>query len=342
MQSGSLSVGEYRERDAMRTGDELAQQLQAAYAHLCHTFGLLEETEIETGRMANGWAPKAMLAHVAFWDDYQTKRMVAAYQGASATTGFARPAQDNDARARLDNDRPWVDILAAADGARQQMIDFARSLDDTALTQPYPEGERTLLLQGLLEHMVRHTRLHSQELHHYAGSLQRWSRAALRAFLVQQHNNLLDGISGLDEATIISTQVCGHWTIRDVLVHLLAWHEFGYMVVKEWPNVASEALSPWLDGNGVDDINANLLADRAELTMIDICDGLMTYHRRLIGRFDAASDAELNQAGDYGWGETGLFSGFFYDLALHDAEHAEDIWRFRAGESKTVDSKTVN
>ena len=30
----------------------------------------------------------------------------------------------------------------------------------------------------------------------------------------------------------------------------------------------------------------------------------------------------------------GLLSGFFYGLALHSAEHAEDIWRFRAGEMK--------
>ena len=315
----------------MSRGHELAEQLQAAYASLCRTFGLLEEHEIEAGRMADGWAPKALMAHVAYWDAYQTQRMMAAYQGTSVATGFARPLQDNDARAQLDNDRPWPEILAAADEARQQLIDFALTLDDAALARAYPEGDRTLLLPGLIEHMVRHTRLHSQELHRYAGSLQRWTRADLRAFFMQQHNNLLDGISGLSEATILSTAVCGRWSIRDVLVHLLAWNEYGDLVVKQWPNVASESLSPWLDGNGVDDINANLLAERAELNMIDICDGLMTYHRRLLRHFDGASDTALAGTGDYGWGETGLLSGFFYGLALHSTEHAEDIWRFRAG-----------
>ena len=75
----------------MSRGHELAEQLQAAYASLCRTFGLLEESEIETGRMADGWAPKALMAHVAYWDAYQTQRMMAAYQGTSAVTGFARP-----------------------------------------------------------------------------------------------------------------------------------------------------------------------------------------------------------------------------------------------------------
>lgn len=316
----------------MSTGDELAGQLQAAYASLCRTFGLLDEHEIERGHMENGWTPKTLLAHVAFWDDYQTQRMIAVHRGSAAATGFARPPLHNDERAQLDRGRSWPEILAAADQARQQLIDFATTLDDVALVQPYPEGERTLVLQELLAHMVRHTRLHSQDLYRYAGSLQRWSRADLRAFLLRQHNNLMDGISGLHEATIISTHVCGSWSIRDVLVHLLAWNEYGDIVVKQWPNVASESLSPWLDGNGVDDINANLLAERADLNMIDICDGLMTYHRRLLRHFDGASDETLASIGDYGWSETGLLSGFFYGLALHSAEHAEAIWRFRAGE----------
>ncbi len=314
----------------MDKAQEIAEQLQAAYESLCRTFGLLEMEEIEQGQMAEGWSPKALMAHVAFWDAYQTARMRAAYQGDSATQGFRRPPTDNDERALVDNNRPWAAILLEADTARRQMIEFAQTLDATALATDYPEGERTLSLATLLEHMVRHTRLHAQELQRYCGSMARWSRTDLRAFLIRQHNNLMDGISGLAEATIVTTAVCGTWTIRDLLVHVLSWNEYEYAVLKQWPDAAHESLTPWLDGSGVDKINANLLAERAELNMIDICDGLMTHHRRVLRYFDKCSTEQLAGTGDYGWGEEGTLSNFFYGFALHEAEHAEDIWRYRA------------
>ena len=104
------------------------------------------------------------------------------------------------------------------------------------------------------------------------------------------------------------------------------------MVLHGWPRVAVEKLHPWQGDGDTDALNARLLAERAPLTMIDICDGLMTYHRRILRAFDRASEEELRSSGDYGWGDQGTLSGLFYSFALHEAEHAEAIWRFRAGE----------
>lgn len=314
----------------MSTVEEIPERLQAAYDKLCTIFALLEVEEIEDGRMADGWSPKAMMAHVAFWDDYQTKRMQAAVQGGSAVEGFTAPEIGNDERARLDDARSWNVVLAEADAARHRMIDFARTLDGQMLATEYPEGERLLSVSDLLEHMVRHTRLHAQDLSNFCGSMQRWTQPALRAFLVAQHTHLMDSISHLSEETIVGTTVCGEWSIRDVLVHVLSWNEYQDSVLKQWPDAAHESLTPWLDGNGVDDINANLLAERADLNMIDICDGLMTYHRRTLRYFDGADDEKLAALGDYGWGEQGTLSNFFYGFALHEAEHAADIWSYRA------------
>lgn len=311
---------------------QLADQLQAAYDRLWHTLALLDPAEMETSRLANQWTPKALLAHVAFWDECQRQRMAAALRGETAQTGFVFPPLDNDARAALDEARSWDEVVSAADTARQALIAFARSLDAERLTRDYPEGEQTLSLQKLLTHMVRHTQLHAQELYQYAGSMQRWSRPALRAFVIRQHTNLMDGMSGLTEATMLNTQVCGYWSIRDVLTHVLAWNEFASVVLQGWPRVAVEKLEPWQGAGDTDALNARLLAERAPLNMIDICDGLMTQHRRRLRAFDRASDADLCSSGDYGWGEEGTLSGLFYSFALHEAEHAEAIWRFRAGE----------
>jgi hypothetical protein len=314
----------------MSRAEELADQLQAAYDSLCRTFGLLDLQEIETGQMENDWSPKALMAHVAFWDEYQLARMQAALAGISAQAGFKAPDADNDERAVLDHERSWATILASADHARHRMIEFTQSLDDDKLTATYPEGKDTLSLTRLLEHMVRHTRLHAQELQRYCGSMQRWSRTALRKMIVQQHTNLMDSISHLSEETILTTALYGEWSIRDVLAHVLSWNEYEYTVLQQWPDAAHESLTPWLDGHGIDDINANLLAERADLNMIDICDGLMTYHRRVLRFFDRVTDEKLNKLGDYGWGEEGTLSNFFYGFALHEAEHAADLWRYRA------------
>lgn len=312
---------------------QVADQLQAAYDGLWHMIALLEPSEMDTGRLENQWTPKALLAHVAFWDECQRQRMEAARRGATAQSGFLFPTQDNDERAALDETQSWDKVVAAADTARQALITFARSLSLEDLDRDYPEGEQSLSLAKLLAHMVRHTQLHADELYRYAGSMQRWSRPALRAFIIRQHNNLMDGISGLTEETMIQTQVCGFWSIRDVLTHVLAWNEFEHVVLQGWPCVAVEKIAHWHGDGDTDALNARLLAERTQLTLIEICDGLMTHHRRILRAFDRASDEALRSSGDYGWGDEGTLSGLFYSFALHEAEHAADIWRYRAGQS---------
>ena len=313
-----------------QTPAQIANELQTAFIRLRQTLDLLEPHEIETARLASGWSPKAALAHVAFWDDFQTQRLRTLVAGKTAQPARSAPPLDNDQRAEVDTTRPWDEIVAEAETARAELISFATSLSPDALDTAYAEGEKTLSPVHLLNHMIKHTHLHTREIAHYCGSMQRWSRPALRSFLVKQHANLMDSISGLTEAAILATPVCGAWTMRDVLVHVLSWHEFGYQVLKQWPKADPASLQGWLGEAGTDVINARLLAARADLDMIGVVDWLTTYHRRMIHRFDQFSDAALASQGDYGWGETGEASSFLYELALHDAEHAEQIWRHRA------------
>lgn len=308
----------------------LLDKLQRSYEDLIHTLALLEPEELESVRLANGWTPKATLAHVAFWDAFQTRRMQAALAGESAATGLQLPDEDNDQRAARDAQRPWAEILAEADAARQGLIDFAASLTPEALARPYPEGERQLDLAALLTHMIKHTREHTWEIQAYARSLERWGREGMRAFLDRQFTHLLDAIGGLDEESLTTVPVCGVWSARDVLAHVLAWEEYGWQVVQQWPQVDRESLAPWLEGEHIDAINARLLAQKEGQTLIDLLDGLATMQRRTLTFFDQASDQLLESQGDYGWGQEGSLLGFLFDLAQHRAEHAGDLWQARA------------
>ncbi len=138
---------------------QLADELAYAISLLWETLAELEPEEIESAPLGGGWTPKAVVAHVAFRDDFQRRRMEAALSGASRH-GFARPTYDNDVRANQDAVRPWAEVHAAAAAARQQLVDFARNAPPAALIQEYPEGERMFSVLGQLRHMVRHTQEH--------------------------------------------------------------------------------------------------------------------------------------------------------------------------------------
>ncbi len=151
----------------MQTGPDYAAELEASFARLLALYDRLTSDEIEGAPLAGGWTPKTILAHVAFWDDYQTRRMEAAREGSSAEIGFPRPGEDNDARMLSDGDRIYASILTEAKGARARMVSFAGGLDAHALAEAYPEGERTLSLAALLRHMIKHTLEHDAELRAY-------------------------------------------------------------------------------------------------------------------------------------------------------------------------------
>jgi uncharacterized damage-inducible protein DinB len=320
----------------MSTPTQLADDLERAYTQLWQTLSLLDAEELDRPCLHGGWSPKAMLAHIAFWDDYQTLRMIAAVNGNSADDGFPRPVEDNDQRAAADGGRAWDEVTQEADANRCRMIDFARSLREEQLTS-YPEGQRQFDLTRQLIHMSRHVRDHAREIAFYCGSLDRWGRAGLRRFVAAQSTNLLDSIGGLSEETITTVPVCGVWTIRDVIAHVASWDEYAVAVVKAWPGVDPSTRARWQitdsGSNDGDAINAQLLADRAHLDAIGVLDDAVTVHRRLLRRFDRCSDDDLNRSGDIGFGLTAPLSYLFFSMAQHTAEHAVDIWTWRVGKA---------
>lgn len=314
------------------TPAELAEELSYSGYLFWETLAELEQEEIESATLPSGWSAKALVAHLAFWDDYQWRRMEAALAGASQREGFARPLTDNDARALEDANRPWAEIEAAAKQARQQLVEFARDLAPEVLAQEFAEGENRLSIRKLLEHMARHVRQHRRDVQAYCGSLERWGRDGLRRLMVEQHDNLMNSMAGLTEETMLSTPVCGAWTIRDVFAHVLSWNEVCSLLLRQWPEPDPEMIREWkwLEGDSMTAMNNRLMAARTHLTMIEIADGLTTEYRRMMRTFDRASDADLRSEG-LTWGGPGVLSNFFYEIFVHEAEHAAQVWAFRAG-----------
>lgn len=321
-----------RNANTIPTPAEMAEELRYSDYLFWETLAELEQEEIESATLPSGWSAKALVAHIAFWDDFQRRRMEAALAGTSQRDGFARPLTDNDARALEDANRPWVEIEAAAKQARRQLVEFASNLSPDVLTQEFAEGENRLSIRKLLEHMARHVRQHRREVQAYCGSLERWGRAGLRRLMVEQHDNLMNSMAGLTEETMLTTQVCGVWTIRDVFAHVLSWNEVCSLLLRQWPEPNPEMIGEWkwLEGDTMTAMNSRLMAARTHLTMIEIADGLTTEFRRMMRTFDRAGDADLRSEG-LTWGGPGTLSNFFYEIFVHEAEHAAQVWAFRAG-----------
>ena len=321
------------------TPAQLADDLVVAMQHFWEAVGEFEAHELETAAIAPGWTPKAVVAHVAFWDDYQRKRIEAALAGTSRE-GYARPATANDARAAADAARSWDEVVEAAVAARAQLVTLARGLRSDALAATYAEGDRQFSVLGQLQHMARHTRQHAAELHAYCGSPARWTRAGMRAMMEEQHANLLDACAGLDEATMLATPVCGGWSIRDVLAHVASLNEYCAILITHWPEPDPATIREWewQPGDTIATQNERLMVPRRAMTLIEIYDALSTYHRRMLTAFDRFSEAELASVGAT-WGEPGPLGCFFYEIYVHEAEHAAQIWAYRAG---VMDEEAAN
>ncbi|MDE0632837.1 MAG: DinB family protein [Caldilineaceae bacterium] len=326
---------------ARALGAEYAERLRRSYLNFRWPLFLLEPDEQTRPCLENGWTPIAAAAHVAYWDNYQLRRMQAAVEPHRKEPGPVS-VETNDEMAAGEN-RSWDTVLGEADEARQALITFALSLTDDQIEAEYVDrGERTRIVKRLLEHMPKHVAEHAVDVHRYCFSTDRWSREQLFSFYRRHCNSLLDAITGLTEESCVTVPVSGNWTVRDLLAHILAWDEYVLELVKRWPDISSpdaqtsgqeirreDELSHWASGD-VDTVNARLHEARAELSMIEVLDGLATCHRRIVSRCRRLSDEEMRTEVEYDAGEKGNVVNLLVSTSAHTADHAAEIYAARA------------
>ena len=306
--------------------EAVAARLQRSYLNFRWPLFLLDPEESARPCLDNGWSPLAMVAHVAFWDSFQLRRMQAAL---NATGPVPSPPRSNDERAENEQ-RSWEAVLAAADEARGDMIEFALSLTAGQIGADYEEnGARRPVLKQLLTHMPRHADEHAQEVHRYCFSLQRWGREGVIRFYRRHFDNLLDGITGLSEHDCVSIAVSGPWSVRDVLVHALVWDEYTWAIVRQWPEVDLTVLDPWISADD-DTVNERLMAGKAGMSMIDLLDRLATVHRRIANRYRSLSDEHVQKEVAYNHVEKGNLIFLLISTSAHTADHAAEIYAARA------------
>ena len=155
----------------------------------------------------------------------------------------------------------------------------------------------------------------------YAG----WGRSALRGFVADQYDCLLDSVGGLTEEELNEPGVVGDWSARDTLAHVLAWEEYGWVILSQWPEPKPGTLTRWEVGDSEAEANALLLDRYAESNLIDVLGDLYTFRRRTLRFIDDCDESRFDSVGSYGWGETGSLTLFLLSMACHCTEHALQI-----------------
>lgn len=337
-------MGDAQSNPIIRVPSELADSLAYSEFLFWETLAELEPEEIESvalgkrddsqgkNELYSGRTAKLMVADMAFCDDLALRRVQATLAGAPLAPRPPRTQQDKEARIQEVAKRSWYEVEQSAKNVREQLVTLARTLQPEQLDLLCGDGGNSLSVGQQLQERIDVARSHRHHVQAYCGSLDRWGRAGLRRLMVDQHDNLMNGMAGLSEETMLSVQVCGVWSIRDVYAHVLSWNEYCSLLLRKWPEPDPALIAEWtaLEELGMTVMNDRMMDARAHLTMIEIADGLTTEFRRMMRVFDRASDSDLNGVG-LTWGGPGVLSNFFYDVIMHEAEHAAQIWAFRAG-----------
>ena len=141
----------------------------------------------------------------------------------------------------------------------------------------------------------------------------------------QSRLDLSNTIKSLPPEKIVSIQVEGNWTIKDILGHITAWE---LALLKPMQSLAVEgvfSVELVTDGEGYNQDHANHRKDwsleKIQLEMDEVRNKIL----------DAAAkipDEEWSKSFPAPWGGEGTLANHIHGLAWHENEHAEVIQKW--------------
>lgn len=165
--------------------------------------------------------------------------------------------------------------------------------------------------------------------------------------LESAEKSLLASIEGVDEDTVTSVTVCGEWTIKDVLGHIIAWgdelrSEIGEILIDPTPRYNYVISS---DGD-YEEWNRSQAAQKQSSSLHEILAELVRDYDETVGLLERLAPDEMRRRGVVPWRIEGLplpeevtpgtsmsVVGLLETHIQHIEEHAEEIryWRSKGG-----------
>ena len=147
--------------------------------------------------------------------------------------------------------------------------------------------------------------------------------------LAVERARLFHELLGVSASDLESAQVCGDWSPRDVLAHIVAWERYVYDIVRYLR--AKQPVPPSPETSDKDAYNARAVAVWRTKPLQELLDTLAIAHRQLTVAVAGCSQAQLDFGSSSGTGGENIASHVI-SIAQHDAEHAAQIraWRSKS------------
>jgi hypothetical protein len=305
---------------------QLFEDLANARRELMRSLMFLTEQETLASGVHGEWCVRDIISHI-------TARECTAWAAVhnlvqEGDPQFPSPHDDhefNQAAVRRRREFALREIIDEMDGMRGQTLKHTRKMHNNELYGLYEvraTGELKSLAQ-VLQDLLDHDYQHAGSIWAWRAEFETLHRSHFRRILTGERDQLMSALGGMFEHDMLREEVCGYWTVKDVMAHILSWDEEVLRTTQHWTEAR-----PWQDGALYDDEwNETEVAKRADLSVIDLADGLTTYHRRLVQLFDKMSDQDLATMGQAPWGERMALISFLHQMAKHDAVHRPDLER---------------
>jgi hypothetical protein len=306
--------------------------LAAARANLLRQFRGLDANSFNN-IVSGAWTAKDMLPHIAYWDAFHADCLAKVLHNASQSIRINANSQqltDENEQVRLRHqstplEQAWAMGLKERGGF---LATIGRLTDAELFTQIVLSDGRTIYPYEWVERHVAHDAAHAAELAAWRDTLpaeatqQNSPKFIIRTLLKATRKEFLTIAMLVAVAERESKPVCGVWTLKDVVGHLLDWELVGVDALRQLATWQMPEFAPIPD---FDVFNTSHAADRHEQSWSEIWAAFTATRQELLAIFDGLSDEELKRPFSTPWNST--INGYNWTLIWsgHEHEHAADV-----------------
>jgi hypothetical protein len=297
---------------------ELLAAVRAAHAPIAAAAAALsDDALLVVPDDLDGWTRKDVLAHLEHWHRYATALVASAGTGVDPfpDAGDDDIDTENAAIQAANAGRSADDVRAGFAASFAELVAAIEAASDHDLfaddVQPWIEGATADEVMGdTAAHYAKHARHLGADFRYKPGLL-----AAVRA----SHGSVEAAVDELsDDDLLADAPGMTGWSRKDVLAHIEFWHDHSANVII---GIRSGA-NPYADWpTDTDPINDRVFAENRDRSAAEVREGEAASFERLIAAIEAATDAQLFDAGVVAWFSHTAFEMIAADTFDHYPEH---------------------
>lgn len=314
---------------------QLLARLAAERANLLVRLEGLDEDTLTHQRVADGWTPAGLLAHVAYWDAFVADRLSKLAGGRLAEihplsgedTVDARNAAMRAGFARL----TFGEAVAISQKERRNFLLALGQVPDDVLyrrVRPRPGWRTTPSRWAAIPY--HHDAEHTAELAHWRRdlppndpSIRIIHRALLRPVLGLSRQEFLALAALVPVDARENEPLVGEWTLKQLVGHLVDYEALGVVALKAV--AAGREPEYKTDLTDFDRFNATRGGAWAAESWNEVWANYIATRRALLLIADTLPDEALARPFVAPWAQITTACGYLLDMAQHEQEHADSL-----------------